>query len=66
MEITMKKISTGNQISIERGPGHGQSINQYVFITNKPFFSVGNGSISKSITRHMTEHAANEFKDSYN
>ena len=59
---TMTKISTGNKTSTVHGPGYGQTINQYAFVTDKPYFSVGNGSISKSMTRHMTESQANEYK----
>ena len=59
----MTKTSTGNKISTVRGPGYGTSINQYTFVADKPIYSVGNGSASKSVTRHMTEHEANNFKD---
>ena len=59
---TMNKISTGKQVSTVRGPGFGQTINQYVFKTLKPYFQTGTGSITKSITKHMTEHEAEEFK----
>ena len=56
---TKTLISKSNKISTVNGPGHNTTINQYVFHTDKPYFSVGKGSMtSKSITKHMTEPAA--------
>ena len=59
----MTKISTGNKKSTVNGPGYGESINQYTFVSDKPIFSVGSGSVSKSVTKHMTEPEANNFKN---
>ena len=67
MATTMKKISTGNK----RSKATRETINQYIFIADKPIFSVGKGQInensqglSRTITKHMTEHDAEKFKSS--
>ena len=57
----MKKISTGKLTSTVYGPGHGTTINQYVFKTDKPYFASGRNTMSRSRTRHMTEPDAERY-----
>lgn len=52
---TKKLISKSKKVSTINGMGYGETINQYVFRTDKPFFHVGQGTLSKTMTKHMTE-----------